>query len=90
VNGRAGQRYRNHAADVIGLIGLSVITCRMPERNALELRATAERYRALAEEGGDSLQEAELLEMADDFAREAAEEDARLVRRLKLLGQLNI
>jgi hypothetical protein len=40
-------------------------------------RATAERFRALAGEGEDLFLKAALIELADDFDREATEIDAR-------------
>jgi hypothetical protein len=43
----------------------------MVETDVLHLRATADHLRALAREAENPLQEAALLELADDFDREA-------------------
>ena len=55
-----------------------IVACGMAETSALELRATAERYRILAHEGDDPILRAMLLMVADEFAREAADVEARM------------
>jgi hypothetical protein len=58
---------RSHAEDVMNRLLPRIVACGMAETSALELRATAERYRTLAHEGDNPTLKAILLVVADEF-----------------------